>query len=170
MLDCRRHRDPCAVWPVRVAAGAFGEQQPSRDLWLSPGHCVAADGVLIPIRYLMNGRSIAQVETATVEYWHIELDEHDILLAEGLPAESYLDCGNRSAFVNGGAFIEANPDFEPKDWRATCLPLVKQGSEVAKAKTRLLARVFEEGHELTREADAHVLADGRRIEPIRLRR
>lgn len=167
VLDCRRHRDPCAVWPVRVATGAFGERLPSRDLWLSPGHCVAVDDVLIPIRYLMNGRSIAQVETATVEYWHIELDEHDILLAEGLPAESYLDCGNRSAFVNGGAYIEANPDFEPKDWRATCLPLVKQGSEVAKAKTRLLARVFEEGHELTREADAHVVADGRRIEPIR---
>ena len=167
-LDCRRHRDPCAVWPVRVAAGAFGDAQPSRDLWLSPGHCVAVDGVLIPVRFLANGHTIAEVETATVEYWHVELDEHDILLAEGLPAESYLDCGNRNGFANGGAFIEAHPDFEPKDWRETCLPLVKGGLEVAKAKARLLARVFEEGHEVTREAGAHILADGRRIEPIRL--
>ena len=167
-LDCRRHRDPGAVWPVRVAAGAFGQQQPSHDLWLSPGHCVAVDGMLIPIRFLMNGHSIAQVETATVEYWHVELDEHDIVLAEGLPAESYLDCGNRTSFANGGAFIETHPDFAPKDWREACLPLAEQGPEVAKVKARLLARLFDEGHELTREADAHILADGRRIDPIRL--
>ena len=136
-LDCARHTMPSEIWPVRVAAGAFGEGQPARDLWLSPGHCVAVDGVLIPIRFLANGRSIAQVETAAVEYWHVELDQHDILLAEGLPAESYLDCGNRNGFANGGAFIEAHPDFEPKDWRETCLPLVKQGPEVARAKARL---------------------------------
>ena len=167
-LDCRRHRDPGAVWPVRVAAGAFGERQPARDLWLSPGHCVAVDGALIPIRFLLNGHSIAQVETDSVEYWHVELDEHDILLAQGLPAELYLDCGNRAAFANGGAFIEAHPDFEPKHWQDTCLPHVTEGPRVAEAKARLLARLFGEGHELTREADAHILADGRRIEPMRL--
>ena len=99
--------------------------------------------MLIPIRFLVNGRSIAQVETDRIEYWHVELDEHDILLAEGLPAESYLDTGNRSAFANGGAFIEAHPDFEPKHRRDACLPLVTQGPEVAKAKARLLARLFE---------------------------
>jgi hypothetical protein len=165
-IYCRRHPNPRAVWPVRVSAGAFGDAQPSRDLWLSPGHCVAVEGVLIPIRYLLNGRSIALVETDRVEYWHVELNEHDIILAEGLTAESYLDTGNRGAFANGGAFIEAHPDFEPKDWRETCLPLVKQGPEVARTKARVLARLFEQGHELTREADAHVVADGRRVEPI----
>ena len=167
-LDCSRHPNPRNVWPVRVAAGAFGDAQPSRDLRLSAGHAVAVDGALIPIRFLINGRSIAQVETATVEYWHVELDEHDVLIAEGLPAQSYLDTGNRGAFVNGGAFIEAHPDFEPKHWRETCLPLLGTRCEIAPAKARVLARLFEQGHELTREADAHVAADGRRIEPIRL--
>ena len=167
-LDCRRHRDPGAVWPVRVAAGAFGDAQPSRDLWLSPGHCVADEGVLIPIRHLVNGRSIVQVEVNEVEYWHVELDEHDILLVEGLPAESYLDCGNRAAFANGGVFIEAHPDFEPKHCQDTCLPHVTEGPKVAKAKARLLARLFDKGLELTDEANAHILADGQRIGPIRL--
>jgi hypothetical protein len=36
------------------------------------------------------------------DYVHVELDRHDILLAEGLPAESYLDTGNRAAFGTQG--------------------------------------------------------------------
>ncbi len=88
----------------------------------------------MPISALINGVSIVQIEQDVVEYWHVELDAHDILLAEGLPAESYLDCGARAAFVNGGAFIEAHPDFRPKHWAETCLPLVKQGPAVARTK------------------------------------
>src|ERR1019366_10641252 len=63
----------------------------------------AAPGVLIPIRYLVNGRSIAQEARDEVTYWHVELARHDILLAEGLPAESYLDTGNRDAFADNAA-------------------------------------------------------------------
>jgi len=112
-IDCRRHPRPQEVWPIRVQAGAFGPEVPRRDLWLSPDHAVyvggdgedAAPGVLIPVRYLVNGASIAQVEVSTVVYWHVELDRHDVVLAEGLPAESYLDTGNRSAFANGDAVL-----------------------------------------------------------------
>jgi hypothetical protein len=53
------------------------------------------DGALIPIRYLINGRSIVPTASRTVIYYHLELPRHDVLLAEGLPAESYLDTGNR---------------------------------------------------------------------------
>ena len=59
------------------------------------------DGVLIPIRHLVNGRSIREQPVEAVTYWHVELDRHDIMLAEGLPCESYLDTGNRAAFANG---------------------------------------------------------------------
>jgi hypothetical protein len=48
---------------------------------------------------------------AAVDYYHVELDAHDIMLAEGLPAESYLNTGNRGAFANGGGAIEAHADF-----------------------------------------------------------
>jgi microcystin-dependent protein len=167
-VDCRRHPQPHKVWPFRVRAGAFGEGAPHRDLWLSPGHSVASEGALIPIAWLANGVSVAQVECAEIEYWHVELDAHDVILAEGLPAESYLDTGNRIAFVNGGAFVEAHPDFQPKHWAETCLPLVKQGPAVVATKARLLARLRERGWSIDQDTDAHILVDGRRVEPMPL--
>jgi len=167
-IDISRHPDPAAVWPVRVTANAFGDRLPRRDLWLSPGHNIVFDGVIMPISALINGRSVAQVEQAQVEYWHVELDAHDIMFAEGLPAESYLDCGNRVAFANGGAFAEAHPDFKPRHWAETCLPLIKEGPQVESAKARLLERLFNQGYSVDQEADAHILVDGRRIEPVRL--
>ena len=117
---------------------------------------------------LVNGVSVAQIEQDGVEYWHVELDAHDVMLAEGLPAESYLDSGNRTAFANGGAFIEAHPDFEPKHWAETCLPLVKEGPQVvddegAAARASCRARSC-----VNQEADAHIVVDGLRVEPIRL--
>jgi hypothetical protein len=39
------------------------------------------------------------------------LPRHAVILAEGLPAESYLDTGNRAAFSNGGDAIAAHPEF-----------------------------------------------------------
>jgi len=102
LLDCRRHAKPRDVWPVRVRAGAFGDAAPWRDLWLSPDHAVFVDGVLIPIKHLINDISIEQVPVCEVRYYHVELARHEVLLAEGLPCESYLDTGNRSNFSNGG--------------------------------------------------------------------
>jgi microcystin-dependent protein len=167
-VDCLRHPQPRAVWPYRVRAGAFGEGAPMRDLWLSPEHCVAFEGALIPIRALANGVSVAQVECAAIEYWHVELDAHAVLLAEGLPAESYLDTGNRTSFVNGGAFVDAHPDFQRRRWADTCLPLMTGGPAVVTAKARLLARLADRGCGVTHEADAHFRVDGLRVKPIRL--
>jgi hypothetical protein len=103
-----------------------------------------------------------------VEYWHVELDNHDILLAEGLAAESYLDNGNRTSFVNGGAFIEAHPDFAPKHQGDTCVPLMEQGPQVERAKASLRARAEELGYVITQDADVHLIVDGHRIEPMHL--
>ena len=105
-VDCASHPRPHEVWPVRVRAGAFRPGMPHRDLWLSPDHAVYIDGALIPIRYLVNGASIAQQEVDEVIYWHVELPRHGVILAEGLPCESYLDTGNRDAFANGGAAVK----------------------------------------------------------------
>jgi hypothetical protein len=103
-----------------------------------------------------------------VEYWHVELDAHDVMLAEGLPAESYLDTGNRTAFANGGAFVEAHPDFAPRHWADACRPLALDGPVVAATKARLLAQLVVRGLGVTQEADAHVWFDGVRVEPMRL--
>ena len=101
--ECRQHPRPQDVWPVRVQAHAFGSGRPRRELFLSPDHAVhladgAGPGLLVPIRYLINGASIAQIEVDRVTYWHVELPRHAIILAEGLACESYLDTGNRGAF------------------------------------------------------------------------
>jgi hypothetical protein len=167
-VDCARHPDPTSVWPIRVAADAFARDKPSRDLWLSPGHNIEVEGALAPIGAFVNGKSITQIERPSVEYWHIELDRHDILIAQGLPAESYLDTGNRTAFANGGAFVDAHPDFKPRHWAETCLPLVNAGPRIVRARTLLLERLKDNGHVTTTESDLHVMADGERIEPMKL--
>ena len=142
-IDCRRHPYPEQVWPIRVRAGAIGPGLPARDLYLSPDHAVFVDGVLIPIKHLLNATSIAQVRTERVSYWHVELPRHDILLAEGLPAESYLDTGDRARFRNGGMVTTLHPDFASRIWDATgCAPLVVTGPAIAAVRRRLAARVI----------------------------
>ena len=159
---------PDVIWPVQVIRDAFGEGLPSRDLWLSPGHCVAYDGVLIPVGVLCNGRSIVQHERSSVEYWHVELEQHGVILAEGLPVESYLDTGNRLAFANGGAFQALHPDIRAKHWSETCLPYTNSGPVVEAAKARLANRARRMRCSLTSEPDLHVVADGRRVDAIAL--
>jgi hypothetical protein len=140
-VRCRRHPRPSDVQPVRVAAHAFGLGRPGRDLLLSPDHAVFVDGVLIPVRYLLNGATVRQEDVADVTYWHVELPAHGVLLAEGLPAESYLDTGNRAAFANGGHLAWAHPDFARAAWaRHACAPLVTEGPLRDMVHRRLLAQ------------------------------
>ncbi len=102
---------------------------------MSPDHALYFDGVLIPVRYLIDGQQIVQLNRGTVTYWHVELDRHDVILADGLPVESYLDTGDRSNFVNGGDAIALYPDFSSRTWEAeACAPLVVTGPKVEAAR------------------------------------
>ncbi len=98
-VDCRRHPDPAAIRPMRIAAHAFGRGRPARDLFLSPDHALFAEGVLIPVKHLANGTNVAQAAWDLVTYLHVELPRHAVIFAEGLPVESYLDTGDRRAFT-----------------------------------------------------------------------
>lgn len=64
----------------------------------------AASGI-ITSAYIGVVQSRAGTVVSVVTYIHVELPAHDVVLAEGLPAESYLDTGNRAGFVNGGEVI-----------------------------------------------------------------
>jgi hypothetical protein len=122
---------------------------------------VFIDGVLIPIRYLVNGRTVAQQPRDAVTYWHVELGRHDMVLAEGLPCESYLDTGNRGGFANGGAAVQMHAEFALRVWEAeACAPLVVSGAGLEAARSWLLARAEALGHVLTRDAEIRVVADG----------
>jgi Hint domain len=81
---CTLETDPRDAWPIRVTAHAFGENQPDGDLFLSPGHSVRIAGVepaLVPISELVNGATIARAPMDEMDYWHVELDAHDVILA-----------------------------------------------------------------------------------------
>jgi autotransporter passenger strand-loop-strand repeat protein len=130
-IDCRCHARPEGVWPVRVRAGAFGEGVPRRDVLLSPDHAVFVGGVLVPVRELVDGGMIVQEKVERVRYFHVELKQHDVVFAEGLPVESYLDAGNRSNFQGEAGVIALHPEFAALAWDAlACAPLVLAGPEL----------------------------------------
>jgi hypothetical protein len=142
-VDCRRHPRPETVWPVQVSAGAFAPGVPARPLYLSPDHAVFCDGILVPIKWLANGVTIVQERRDQVTYWHLELERHNVLLAEGLPCESYLETGGRTAFA--GDVMQIVPEFERVGcelvWEAAgCAPLRIAGPEVERIDARLRRR------------------------------
>ena len=134
-VTCDRHPRPKQVWPVRVTAGAFGPGRPHTDLFLSPDHAVYVNEVLIPVRHLINDSTIAQVPLDRVAYYHIELPQHDVVLAQGLPTESFLDMKDRSDYANGPGPIRLYPDFSARMWEAFgCARLIVTGAELEAAR------------------------------------
>jgi hypothetical protein len=133
---CSQHPKPRNVWPVRIAAGAFGPGQPHTELFLSPDHAVYVLEVLIPIKYLINHSTITQVPMDEVTYYHLELPQHDVVLAQGLPAESFLNIRDGSNYAKEHAApVRLYPDLSACMWEAFgCAPLVVVGPELAAAR------------------------------------
>jgi hypothetical protein len=136
--------------PIRIVAHAFGPGRPARELVLSPDHAVFVDDVLIPIRHLVNGSTVARIECDAITYYHVELPKHDVLLAEGLPAESYLETGTRSAFANCDGVVQLHPDFAPQSDHVAWLwetegyaPLVVVGERLDRARRKLAHRAAQ---------------------------
>ncbi len=140
-IDCVRHPRPEDVLPIRIRQDAFGPDMPSRDLFLSPDHAVFVEDVLIPVRHLVNGTTVTREQASTVTYFHVELEQHDVLWSEGLTTESFLDTGNRANFSNAGSLIKLHPDFSLRVWEAEgCAPLVVTGRQVDAVRSLLATR------------------------------
>ena len=200
-LDLTRHPAVDRVAPIRIRANAFADGVPCRDLLLSPDHAVACNGVLIPIGLLRNGASITR-ETGTREagtrksgtreagtreagtreggrrrliYYHVELDAHDIMLAENLPAESYLDTGNRGMFENADGPTTLHPNLANDQARRvalSCLPFADDAARVEPVWRELAARAERLGWRLppepgtTDDPALRVVVDGEAFAPV----
>jgi hypothetical protein len=176
-IDLTAHPRPETVAPIRIRRGALADNMPHTDLLVSPDHAIFVDGKLICARQLVNGATIWQEKDWTaVEYFHVELDAHALLLAEGLPAESYLNTGNRGFFANSGEPLMLHPDLTdetdyPKREAASCAPFVFDEGNVRPVWQRLAARAAALGQsaprpDTTTDADLHILAKGRTIRPL----
>lgn len=154
LIEATRHPRPETVWPIRIEAGAIDHGWPERPLYLSPDHGVYLDGYLVPAKALLNGRSIIQEKRDRIIYYHVELESHDILLAESLPVESYLDTGHRDFFENGTGAMVLHPHLTQTTRMAGCAPFIDDGDGLDRIRQRLMDRLPA----LQRSADCRLRA------------
>ncbi len=140
------------ILPVCIKAGALAENTPARDLRISPNHAMYfADengGVLIEAKDLVNGVSIVRADRVEkVEYFHVELESHDVLVAEGALSESYVNDDSRGMFNNALDYDALYADTNgPAQY---CAPRLDQGYQVDATRQRIAQRA---GLALTVEA------------------
>ena len=170
-VGCRAHPEPRKVWPIRIAADAFGRNRPSRDLYVSPEHslCVeVVEEVLIPAQALLNGSTVAQIEMDEVTYWHVELESgHDILWADGMPAESFLEIGANRALLELASRDTAADDLSAEVLARThadfCRPFHDAGPIVDIVRAQLASRAERLGWQPSREMALTAISDGTRL-------
>ena len=141
-----RFADPMRVAPIRILAGALGANLPVRDLHVSPDHALMVDGTFVQAGALVNGVSITREDNlpATFTYYHVELADHSLILAEGVPAETFIDNVDRLAFDNWNEHAALD---------ATTAPMAEMAHPRAKAYRQvpaaLRAGLLARGLELT---------------------
>ena len=133
------------ILPICIKAGALDHDVPRRDLWISPHHAMYfkdnhLEAVLIEAKDLVNGVSIVQADRVdSVEYFHIELDSHDVIIAEGALSESFIDDDSRGLFHNAHEYKELHAEAAA-GLEQYCAPRCEDGYEVEAARRRIALR------------------------------
>ena len=167
--------DDEAGYPVRILQDAIAPGVPFKDLLVTAEHCLFFDNAFIPARMLVNGRSVFYDRSVpSYDYYHIETEDHSVIMADGMLTESYLDTGNRNAFRQQGNVFIFNP--QTKSWendaaapldvsRERVEPIYRQIAQRAE-KRRLPLQTLPPA--LTTETNLHLRsANGHIIQPLR---
>jgi len=125
--------------PVLIRQDALGSGLPRRDLMVSPMHSLYLDDSFIPASALVNGVSIVRPEcSGAVEYIHIELHDHDVVLAEGVAAETFVDDDSRTMFDNVSEYYDLYGFADSR--RGYSVPRLEEGYRLEALRRRIAAR------------------------------
>lgn len=145
--------------PIRIQAGALGENTPSSDLLVSPQHRIlvrskiavrvfGALEVLVPAKQLLQLDGIDYAEDlAQVEYFHFLFDRHEVVMSNGAATES-LFTGPQALKAVGKAareeILALFPQFADADFRPEPARIIGSGRQSRK----LALRHATKGHAL----------------------
>jgi hypothetical protein len=177
-LDLETHPDPIAVRPIRIAESAIEPGMPIRDLRVSPDHGISFEDdrgrrVLVPAHFLVNGATVTREPAAgRVTYVHVEVDTHEVLMADGMAAESYFDHGNRAIFGSNVIALRPATDTPPppafapqaRETNGVAPLLVGAATHAIHARLRQVAE--DNGWVLTEDPGLAVLTGGTAAETI----
>lgn len=96
--------------PVRIKQGALGAGLPEQDLLVSPDHGMVVEDMIVNASALVNHDTILFEPSESLPdrftYYHIELKNHDVILANGAASETYIDTPGRSGFANYREYLD----------------------------------------------------------------
>ena len=138
-----RKSDPSKSWPkdvrpIRVARSALAPNVPQADLYVTQAHGVFIDDVLVSAEYLINETTITLYEASELnelEFFHIKLESHDVIYAEGAPVETLLNVDESA--VN---FARLFSDIWSTDGQRSALPPNAQQLEAKRFEVALPQR------------------------------
>ena len=137
--------DPAQAWvrdvlPVRVARSAIAPDVPNSDLYVSKGHALFIDGVLVPAGSLINGTTITLYEAReldALEFFHVKLECHDVIYAEGSPCETLQDVDENA--VNFAEYLRKYG--APHTEQSPCAPLLSFNGGRSEIRSRFRSAI-----------------------------
>ena len=113
---------------------------PARDLHISPKHALLLDGHLVAPELLVNGTTIARMDIERVDYFHVKLETHDVIFAEGTPAETYVVHGNLKSFNNWQEHETIFGPVENDPASVDYAPRLRKGEALDSVREKIAAR------------------------------
>ncbi|MVW71577.1 Hint domain-containing protein [Bordetella sp. 15P40C-2] len=127
--------------PIRIVRDAIAENVPSKDIVVSPGHHLYVEGKLVRAKDLVNGKTIYQeTHHISYEYFHVELDQFDVISAHGIMSESWADGGNRDYFQNADVTALRPEDRQRRLADRPGFTVVRNKAEIQRLQATYAAR------------------------------